>query len=214
MEEPLDNEVDSDEERDRLADPVFLPRESWKSDEPMPEVDVRLLHKKTGKARAENVVANDRQRKSMKLQRLHRAEAARALPVNAAQDGRPGGAHKSAMNWTSDEDAELLSILPFNVERPSWSEVTRKLTNLTGNARTLKSVRCRWNRLRVGRRAALASEEDPRRAKNRCRVCGLLKRGHVCQGPSAAPKTANQMLIGVHKDLAALAAEHESENSD
>tara|TARA_B110000093_G_C12936615_1_gene396016 strand:- start:1501 stop:1857 length:357 start_codon:yes stop_codon:yes gene_type:complete len=118
------------------------------------------------------------------------------------------------MNWTSDEDAELLSILPFNVERPSWSEVTRKLTNLTGNARTLKSVRCRWNRLRVGRRAALASEEDPRRAKNRCRVCGLLKRGHVCQGPSAAPKTANQMLIGVHKDLAALAAEHESENSD
>jgi|TARA_B110000114_G_scaffold185758_2_gene234620 hypothetical protein len=214
MEAPLDNEVDSDEERDRLADPVFLPKEPWKSDEPVPEVDVRLQHKKTGKNRAEHVVERDRQRKSMKLQRRHRIEAARALPVHAAQDGRPGGAHKSAMTWTSDEDAELLSILPFNVERPSWSEVTRKLTNLTGNPRTLKSVRCRWNRLRVGRRAALAGDNDPRRAKNRCRVCGLLKRGHVCAGPSAAPKTVNQMLIGVHKDLAALAAEHESEDSD
>ena len=214
MEAPLDNEVDSDEERERLSDPVNLPRKHWKSDEPMPEVDVALTHKKTGAPRAENAIAHDRQRKSMQAQRQHRAEAALALPVHVATDGRPGGAHTQVQAWTPDEDADLLSILPFNIGRPSWSEVTRKLTNATGNQRTVKSVRCRWNRLRGGRLAALASENDPSRAKNRCRICGLFKRGHVCRGPAAAPKTVNQMLIGVHKDLAVLAEAEADKNED
>lgn len=214
MEAPLDNEVDSDEERERLLDPVNLPRQHWKSDEPMPEVDVALTHKKTGAPRAAIAIAHDRQRRSKQAQREQRAEAARALPVHVATDGRPGGAHTQALAWTPDEDADLLSILPFNIGRPSWSEVTRKLTNATGNQRTLKSVRCRWNRLRGGRIAALASENDPSRAKNRCRICGLFKRGHVCRGPAAAPKTVNQMLIGVHKDLAALAEAEADKHED
>jgi len=157
----------------------------------MPEVDVALTHKKTGAPRAPNAIAHDRERKSMQAQRQQRADAAPALPVHIATDGRPGGAHTQALAWTPDEDADLLSILPFNIGRPSWSEVTRKLTNATGNQRTLKSVRCRWNRLRGGRLAALASENDPSRAKNRCRICGLFKRGHVCRGPAAVQTEVN-----------------------
>lgn len=214
MEAQLDNEVDSDEDRERREDPVNLPRQHWKSDEPMPEVDVAVIGKRSGAPRAPTAIARDRKHKSMQVQRRQRAEAARALPVHLATDGRPGGAHTQALAWTADEDADLLSILPFNIGRPSWSEVTRKLTNATGNPRTLKSVRCRWNRLRKGRLAALASENDPLRAKNRCRICGLLKRGHVCRGPSAAPKTVNQMLIGVHRDLAALAEAEADKHED
>lgn len=214
MEEPLDADIDSDEERERLADPVNLPRQHWKSDEPMPEVDVALVHKKTGQPRSASAIEHERRRRGFRAQREQRTEAARALPVHIATDGRPGGAHDQAMAWTPDEDAELLSILPLNIQRPSWSEVTRKFTNATGNQRTLKSVRNRWNRLRGGRRAALASETDPERAKNRCRVCGLFKRGHVCKGPNAAPKTVNQMLIGVHKDLAVLAGAMEGDKHE
>ncbi len=201
---PMDD-VDSDEERERRLDPVNLPRQYWKTDEPIPEVDVALTHKKTGAPRMEHAIAIERQRKAMRLQREQRTAAARALPVHTAPNGRPGGAYPLAAPWTPDEDTELLSILPLNIERPSWSEVTRKFTNATGNQRTLKSVRNRWTRLREGRRAALAAENDPRRAKNHCRVCGLFKRGHVCKGPAAAPKTVNQMLVGVHKDMAVLA---------
>ena len=201
---PMDD-VDSDEERERRLDPVNLPRQYWKTDEPIPEVDVALTHKKTGAPRAERAIALERQRKALRLQREQRTAAARALPVHTAPHGRPGGAYPLAAPWTPDEDAELLSILPLNIERPSWSEVTRKFTNATGNQRTLKSVRNRWNRLRDGRRAALAPNTDPQRAKNKCRICGLKKRGHVCKGVSAAPKTVNQMLVGVHRDMVVMA---------
>ena len=205
---PVDDSSDVEE------DVVMAPREAWQSDRPLPEVNVRTHNPKTGAARSEEAIANDRQRMGQRAVRDERARMARALPHQEKGFGVLGGAHEHYEGWTREEDEELVRILPLNMIRPSWTEVTCALAQATGKPRSLSSVRNHWNRMRNGRMRSLLPDGDRKRSKNRCRVCGMLKRGHLCLGPSAKPKTVDQMLIGVHKEMAAKGLSADASDDD
>jgi hypothetical protein len=192
-----------DDASDVEDDVVMGPREAWQSDRVLPDVNVRTHNPKTGAARSEEAIANDRQRLGQRAIREERTRMAKGLPRDAKGDGVLGGAHEHYEGWTREEDEELLRILPLNMIRPSWAEVTCALTRATGKPRSQSSVRNHWLRMRKGRIRSLLPDGNVQRSKNRCRICGMLKRGHVCPGPNNKPKMVDQMLISVHKEMAA-----------
>ncbi len=202
------SEVDEDEAV------VRAPRVQWQSEMAIPAVQVAKVHRKTGLARSDVDMEGERQTKTLRAMRDERARIGKSLPQPAQPQGVVGGAHEHYESWTPKEDEELLHLVPLDKIRPSWAEVTLKLTLATGNARSKKSVRCRWVRIRAGRIRSLLPEGDPNRSKKRCRVCGVLKRGHVCPGPSTKPRTVNEMLISVHKEIAARGLASESSDEE
>ena len=203
-----------DDASDVEDDVVMGPREAWQSDRPLPEVNVRTHNPKTGAARSEESIANDRMRLGQRAIREERARMAKELPRGAKGYGVLGGAHEHYEGWTREEDEELIRILPLNMIRPSWSEVTCALTRATGKPRSQSSVRNHWLRMRKGRIRSLLPDGNAQRSKNRCRICGLLKRGHVCPGPDAKPKMVDQMLISVHKEMAAKGLSADASDDD
>jgi hypothetical protein len=204
-----------DDSSDAEEDIVMAPREAWQSDRPLPQVEVQTHNPKTGAARSEEAINNDLQRMGQRAVREERSRMAKALPHQEQGVGVLGGAHEHYEGWTREEDEELIRILPLNKIRPSWTEVTCALAQATGKPRSLSSVRNHWSRMRKGRIRSLLPDGDFKRSKNRCRICGMLKRGHLCPGPNARPKTVDQMLIGVHKELAAkgLSADYSDDDS-
>ena len=213
MEHNADPGYDSGSDVDANEAIVRAPREQWRSEMPIPAVHVANVHAKTGLARSAADIEGERQTKTLRAMRDERVRIGKALPQPAQPEGVVGGAHDLYENWSPDEDEALLRILPLNKFRPCWAEIALALTMVTKKERSKKSVRCRWARLRTGRLRSLLPEGDPKRSTKRCRVCGLLKRGHVCPGPSTKPRTVDQMLIGVHQAIAAkrLAAESSDE---
>ena len=203
-----------DDLSDEEEDVVMAPREAWKSNRPLPDVNVRTHHPKTGAARSDDAIANDRQRLGQRAIREERARMARGLPHQEKGIGVLGGAHEHYEGWTREEDEELVRLLPLNMIRPSWAEVTCALTQATGKPRSQASVRNHWLRMRKGRMRSLLPDGHAQRSQNRCRICGMLKRGHVCPGPATKPKTVDQMLIGVHKAIAAKGLPSEASDSD
>jgi len=203
-----------DDASDAEDDAVVAPREAWQSDRPLPDIDVRTHNPKTGAVRSDEAIATDRQRLGQRAVRDERARLAKQLPHQKKGHGVLGGAHEHYEGWTANEDEELIRILPLNKIRPSWAEVTYALSQATGKARSAKSVRCRWNRIRTGRLRSRLPDDDPMRSKKRCRVCGMLKRGHLCPGPPGKPKLVDQMLIEVHQAMAAKGLSTDSSEDD
>ena len=202
MEDPID---------DPIA-PVLNEPQLWQSNVPLPDVDVPTTRKTTGANRLPAAIEKDKRREGQKLVRQERARATQLIPVRVSADGKRGGIHAESQCWTPDEDAALVTLLPLNTERPCWAEVTRRLAEATGRrteaSRTQKSVRNRWLRMRTGRRAAVAPTQfGLKKAQNRCRVCGMLRAGHVCPGPQAKKAIpVNDLLIAVHDAHVAKAA--------
>lgn len=207
--------IDSDDENDNVA--AFAPRERWKSDAPLPEVEVVTSNRKTGQARSPEAIENERHRLAMAAQREERSRIAKALPQSATKGpGVKGGAHDQYAAWSAEEDEALLRILPLNKERPSWAEVTQALTATTKVSRTSRSVRCHWNRMRTNLLNSTLPEGHKQKPRYRCRICGMTKRGHVCSGISAQSKKGEEMLAEVHKALVAkgLVAASSDEDDD
>lgn len=107
------------------------------------------------------------------INRFLREETKRSratIPTRIASD-------EVQVQWTSQEDAALVQVLPLNKLRPCWTTVTAELAELcpTTSTRTVKSVRCRWNRLRSGKKNVNGK-------KNLCSKCGQFKKGHLCPG--------------------------------
>jgi len=69
------------------------------------------------------------------------------------------------------QDKELIELIEANGKR--WKEIAAALKP---GDRTAAMVRNRWIRIQRGR--ALTAEG---KSKNRCGVCGELKRGHICK---------------------------------
>lgn len=213
-----------------IEDPIFNEPKLWEDDVAVPEVEVRTTRKTNGANRLPSAIAKDKQRISQKLVRQERTRVAQLIPVRASANGKRGGVHAESQAWTPDEDAALLTLLPLNTERPCWVEITRRLAEVTGrsveggNARTQKSVRNRWLRMRTGRRAIVAPTQfGLKEAKNFCRVCGQKRAGHVCPGPSAKekPVPVNDLLIAIHDEAnvakaspSAAAAVEDSDSDD
>ena len=82
-----------------------------------------------------------------------------------------GGKHEHSESWTGSDDAILSEVVAqFGTQ---WKRVTDRLPT-----RSLSSVRNRWQRIQKGRAVE---------GKNKCRICGVQKRGHSCNGGSKTP---------------------------
>ena len=86
--------------------------------------------------------------------------------------------------FTGAEDLALVEILKQQKKRVDWLKVVKQLQELGFPKRSTKSVRNHHLRRQNAQRATSAP------AKNYCRKCGKLQRGHVCEiieeGPTAA----------------------------
>ena len=86
-----------------------------------------------------------------------------------------GAAKKQAhVRFTGHEDRARNAILA-TMKRIRWKDVLDQLAQAGFPQRTVKSVRNRHLRLRTEARLKVQS-------KNKCKVCGLDQRGHVCGG--------------------------------
>lgn len=83
-----------------------------------------------------------------------------------------GGRHENARAWTAEEDATLLRLIEIDGKR--WKQISTALQPL--GDRTPAMVRNRYLRIKRGR---WLTEQG--KSKNRCGLCGELKRGHVCK---------------------------------
>ena len=83
--------------------------------------------------------------------------------------------------FTGAEDRKREEIIEEmrGAGRISWTKVMQKMKEAGFPERTVKSVRNRHLRLRW------VQVHKPEQ-RNRCRVCGLLQRGHVCGGRASA----------------------------
>ncbi len=205
--------VYSSDEEVSAPDEVLAPGELWASPLPLPAVPPPpALYPKSQRPKPKAVQDRELCKALNKATRERRSSMAQALPQRRMPDVAPehqrvcGGRHEMAIGWDANEDAALIDIVPLNKLRPNWAEVTTQLAQRMGRdamPRTTKSVRCRWRRLRDGRRRALLPDGAATKAKNRCGICNEIKRGHICKG---APDMYNDVLARRGKKRAQAAA--------
>jgi len=88
-----------------------------------------------------------------------------------------------SQRFSGDEDRALHALVRECTKPIRWSRVVAGLMERGFPRRSPKSVRNRVLRMRVSSTAVAKLA-----AKNRCRICGQIQRGHVCTGqpPSLA----------------------------
>jgi len=98
--------------------------------------------------------------------------------------GGSGGRHENMRPWHPAEDESLLQLI--ETRGAKWKLIAAALNS----DRTPAMVRNRYLRIKKGR---LLTEQG--RSKNRCGVCGQLKRGHICtKNPQPGPSQAAVMM--------------------
>jgi len=110
-----------------------------------------------------------------------------ALPAQATNPNRRGGhggKHgrlQGVERWSPSEDALIRQLCPSDrTTQYNWHTITIEFNGATsGKPRSTNSIRNRMLRLRKNAQQVNAG----RTGKNKCRVCGKLKKGHVCPGP-------------------------------
>ena len=88
--------------------------------------------------------------------------------------GPQGGAHASMRTWDPEEDDICLAIL--DTSGKTWKQCVKELASF-GYSRTTASVRNRYGRIAKAKR----EHEEGKAHKNRCKACGLPKKGHTCR---------------------------------
>jgi len=91
-----------------------------------------------------------------------------------------GGRHEVMRPWVAEEDEELLRLIAS--QGAKWKLIAAALRPYD---RTPAMVRNRYLRIKRGR---WLTEQG--RSKNRCGVCGQLKRGHICKGTQQDPSAS------------------------
>lgn len=82
--------------------------------------------------------------------------------------------------WNFQENNTLFSLVKENLDsrgRPKWQLVANGLPG-----RTAQQARCRWRRIEDARHRKSRGEKF----RNKCHVCGQLRRGHNCPGHMAS----------------------------
>lgn len=158
-----------------------LVNEFWVADVELPHIEVEDYDER-GKRRTEETKEHLQSKEVKKFLKEETLRQRARIPVRF--EGRHGGKHELQVQWTPEEDAALMQVLPLGTLRPCWTTVTLELAEHCPKtaSRTLKSVRSRWNRLTEGRRARTTPSPFGAARKNRCSACGQLRRGHICPG--------------------------------
>ena len=120
----------------------------------------------------------------------------------------PGGRHEDMRPWTAAQDEVLRELVSKQGRRPKWKEITEALRN-DGNYRTVAMVRNRYLRIEKGKELT-----ELGLSKNRCSLCGQIKRGHVCPGVvegwrEKAPQEHSDAAAGSSSSPSAGSYEHE-----
>ena len=110
--------------------------------------------------------------------------------------------------WTAAQDEVLRELVSKQGRRPKWKEITEALRN-DGNYRTVAMVRNRYLRIEKGKELT-----ELGLSKNRCSLCGQIKRGHVCPGVvegwrEKAPQEHSDAAAGSSSSPSAGSYEHE-----
>jgi hypothetical protein len=118
--------------------------------------------------------------------------------------------HDVMETWTAEEDRLLLHLV--DVHGTSWKAIGKSFPS-----RTVSSIRNRYQRIVNGMKQG---------GKSRCQRCGMIKRGHSCQGrvcatdgdevlhgpvtekPSSLPWVNTEFRLGVDEDVTEV-EEHE-----
>jgi hypothetical protein len=102
-----------------------------------------------------------------------------------------GGKHEDMRLWTPEEDNALMGLVGQNGK--NWGFVAERIGGM--QRRTKAMARNRYMRIVNGQRMKRAGK-----GKNRCRNCGELKLGHVCEavatGAEAAPALGGRGRVG------------------
>jgi len=97
-----------------------------------------------------------------------------------------GGKHAQMRGFTPEEDGFLHRLVA--TEGPRWKAIAEAMTAQAPDApRTAAMVRNRFLRVQKGKK-----EAEEGKARNKCGLCGQLKKGHVC--------TADKALIAAAAD--------------
>ena len=125
--------------------------EFWAAEVDVPHIEAADFDER-GKWMTEAKKRAFREREVRRFLKEEAAQRCAAIPFRTG--ARHGGKHDVQAQWSPEEDTALLQVLPLHVLRPCWATVTQDLAELCPKtaSRTLKSVRCRWNRLRDGRK--------------------------------------------------------------
>jgi len=96
-----------------------------------------------------------------------------------AEEGKKkrGGAHEKQDMWTGEEMSRLLNLAP-KYEGKNGKTAWKKLTQDHFQDRTERSVRSCYGRL--NKATAKREAEDGEVKRNRCKRCGEIKLGHIC----------------------------------
>ena len=87
--------------------------------------------------------------------------------------------HDVMETWTAEEDRLLLHLI--DVHGTSWKTIDGSFPS-----RTVSSIRNRYQRILNGMKEG---------GKNRCHRCGMIKRGHICQGRERTPVDDEVLLL-------------------
>jgi len=92
--------------------------------------------------------------------------------------------------WTPSEDALILDLAQTLGTR--WKRIAEIINESSGGStceRTVASLRNRYHRIKKGQSAVAEGGI----VKNKCGVCGQLKRGHVCRPQTLIAAAAEDM---------------------
>jgi len=107
--------------------------------------------------------------------------------------------------FNADEDSKLSDL--FMQHGPRWKQIAQDLSEQMGSERTAAMVRNRWLRVEKGKK-----EASEGKARNKCGLCGQVKKGHVCTARALVTTQQVAQICSAGNVAAPAAAAASSEN--
>jgi len=103
----------------------------------------------------------------------------------------PGGKHDVMRTYSPEEAAFVFKMVEQHA--PRWTHIAKLVSEEMKQPRTAASVRNYYKRFCASKK--IAERDSAIKKLNRCQQCGMIKRGHICKGPTNVEGTAPKGLI-------------------
>merc|ERR550514_1264855 len=80
--------------------------------------------------------------------------------------------------YTPEEAAIVFALV--EAHQPRWTHIVKLVSEATKMPRTAASIRNYYKRFQSSKQ--IAERDSATRKLNRCQMCGMIKRGHICKG--------------------------------